>query len=212
VAGVKDPAEGFGKHIRRVNNAWDMRKLNVAKGTPLLKGKIPDINMTGAFSGTLVVDDLEGGVVVLMNGSGDKLRVVELLKHITKVTENFGNGVGTNEFCFSGILSSNGLGLTSVGDSAASDAAAIASGGAALAEVIAMGSVNVADKLVVGDTLGDTGELGVRDDTDIRNRREILVRFGAPIDNTPIDSVPKVDSQMFQGLVVYTGGTSRELG
>ena len=59
----------------------------------------------------------------------------------------FGGGDSGKEFRFSGTGGCDGLGLAAVGDGATSQLEGVASGGASLAEVVGMGSINKAGKL-----------------------------------------------------------------
>ena len=67
MARMQDPTEGFCEGIRGVDDARDVGESDFTKGTPLLEAKIADSNVARTGGGAIVVDDLDGGIVVFPN-------------------------------------------------------------------------------------------------------------------------------------------------
>ena len=103
--------------------------------------------------------------------------------------------------------------LASVGNTSASKAVAIAGSRPVLVtEVISVGRVHIGDKFKQRGGSGNPWYRGIRDDKDMGADWKKLVGRWSPVDNTPIDGVAEIDSQMFQSLVVQLAGGNGELG
>ena len=60
MAGVQDPAKGFGHSICRVDSSWDVKEDDGIVGFPVLDGKPLDINVATALGGNTMVDHVDG--------------------------------------------------------------------------------------------------------------------------------------------------------
>jgi len=95
-----------------------------------------NVNMTRALSGYTGVDHIDGRLVVTIHDGrafGWKAKVGHDCTHVSSM---FCCGNSGKEFRFSGAGSGDGLRLTSVGDSAATQEEGIASSGSAVAQII----------------------------------------------------------------------------
>jgi len=95
-----------------------------------------NINVTRALSGYTSVDHIDGRLVVTMHDGralGSKAKVGHDCAHASSM---FRCGNSSKEFRFSGAGSGDGLRLTLVGDSAATQEEGIASSGSAVAQII----------------------------------------------------------------------------
>jgi len=95
-----------------------------------------NINVTRVLSGYTSVDHIDGRLVVAIHDGrafGWKAKVGHDCAHVSSM---FRCGNSGKEFRFSGAGSGDGLRLTSVGDSAATQEEGIASSGSAVAQII----------------------------------------------------------------------------
>jgi len=95
-----------------------------------------NINVTRALSGYASVDYIDGRLVVAIHDGrafGRKAKVSHDCAHISSMLRC---GNSNKEFRFSGAGNGDGLCLTSVGDSAATQEEGIASSGSAVAQIV----------------------------------------------------------------------------
>jgi len=64
---VEDPTQCFGKHIRRIHDSRKVNQDDVLHQSPMLKCKVSDLDMWRAISGSTMIDNLDRGIVVLIN-------------------------------------------------------------------------------------------------------------------------------------------------
>jgi hypothetical protein len=116
VTRMKDPADAFGEAVARVDDTLDVFQNNMASPFPVLNGKILNVNMAGAFSGTTGVDHLDCRFVVLIERSGAGLEKTELCEDGAEVFGHFGSGNGGNKLGFSRASGSDSLRFAAIGD------------------------------------------------------------------------------------------------
>ena len=66
VARVKNPSKWLRQVIRYINNSWDMAHDNVTLFTPILDGKVLNINMTGSLSRDTIIDHIDSGHIIFI--------------------------------------------------------------------------------------------------------------------------------------------------
>jgi len=106
---VEYPTESFREHVRRIHDSRKVNQNDVLHESPMLKCKISDFRMTRAISGSTVVDNLDRGVVVFVDGSRLSLSVPQLVKNESQILGDFCCGTGCYEFSFRGTLRADGL-------------------------------------------------------------------------------------------------------
>ena len=85
MAGVENPAKGFGKSIRDRKDTMNMSHDNIFGIGPILDGKMLDINMARLLSGGMVVDHIDSRHVIFIEQSRMELRISDFQKDSTKV-------------------------------------------------------------------------------------------------------------------------------
>jgi len=104
---VEHPTEGFHEHVRRIHDSRKVNQNDVLHESPMLKCKVSDFHMTRAISGSTVVDNLDRGIVVFLDGSRFSLSVPELVKNESQIFGDFCGSIGCYEFGFHGTLLTN---------------------------------------------------------------------------------------------------------
>jgi len=102
---VEYPTKGFREHVHRIHDSRKVNQNDVLHESPMLKCKISDFYTTRAISGSTVVDNLDRGIVVFVDGSRLSLSVPQLVKNESQMFGDFCGGIGCHEFSFRGTLS-----------------------------------------------------------------------------------------------------------
>ena len=79
VAMVEYPTQSLGEHIRRIDDTGQMNQDYVLHESPVLKRKVPNFDMTRAISRSVVIDDLDSRIVVLINWCGLRLSITQFV-------------------------------------------------------------------------------------------------------------------------------------
>jgi len=103
------PTKCFREHVRRIQDSRKVDQNDVLHKLPMLKCKIPDFGMTRAISGLTVIDNLDRGIVVFVDGRRLSLSVSQFVKNKSQVFGDFCGSIGRYEFGFCGALRTNGL-------------------------------------------------------------------------------------------------------
>jgi len=106
---VEYPTKCFCEHVRRIHDSWKVNQDDVVHESPMLKCKIFDFHMTRAISGSTVVDNLDRGIVVFVDGCRLSLSVTQFVKNESQIFGDFRSGIGCDEFGLCGALCTNGL-------------------------------------------------------------------------------------------------------
>jgi hypothetical protein len=64
---MQDPTNTFGEGITRVDYTAKMREVEVSCFTPILNGKVLDIDVVGTFSWLVGIDHFNGRFIIFMN-------------------------------------------------------------------------------------------------------------------------------------------------
>ena len=175
MAGMENPAKSFGEGIRRIDDAGEMAKDEIAKSMPLLKGKVTDVNMARSFGGPVVVDNLDGGIIVNPNWCGIRLSVPKVMKNRSKILDDFSNGGTGDEFRFSRTGGCERLCLGAISDDTSSKGTTITSSRPECKLVIIVGSINKCYELLVGVGSGNCGKRGIWNHEDDINFRKVKI-------------------------------------
>jgi len=97
-----------------------------------------NINVTRALSGDMSIDHIDGRLVVAIHDGRAFGRKAEVSHDGAHVSSMLRCGNSGKDFRFSGAGSGDGLRLTSVGDSAATQEEGIASSGSAVAQIVGL--------------------------------------------------------------------------
>jgi len=65
---VEDPTQRLCKHIRGIHDSRKVNQDDVLHQSPMLKCKVSDFNMSRAISGSTMIDDLDRGIVIFVDG------------------------------------------------------------------------------------------------------------------------------------------------
>jgi hypothetical protein len=144
---MKYPANTFSESIAGIDGAFDVFEKDMSGALPVLDGEVLYVNVAGAFGRAPSIDHLDSRFIVLIEEGRGVLWETQLAKDQTKVFCHFGGSNGGNELGLGRAGGGYGLGFGTVSNDAASESKTIACGRAALAEVIAMGGVDIACKL-----------------------------------------------------------------
>ena len=128
MAVMEHPPQSFGEPISRIDDARDVVKDDVLLFLPVLDGKELDVDMTTAFGGDAVVDDVDGRLVVLMQNGGVVLSVTQLMQDGPKIEDSLCCRDRRDEFSFSGTCRSDTLCFTPVGNWTTGKGNVVASG------------------------------------------------------------------------------------
>lgn len=142
VTSVKYPTKRFGKVVGGIQNARNVTHDDVVVVFPILDGKMLNQNMTGAFGRDAGVDHIDGGLIITIERCWRKLGKPEFGEDGAKIASLLGSGYSSVKFGLGGAGGGGGLGLALVRDATAREHESEASGGAAVAKIIGMCSVN----------------------------------------------------------------------
>ena len=129
MARMQDPTEGFCEGTRGVDDARDVGESDFTKGTPLLEAKIADSNVARTGGGAIVVDDLDGGIVVFPNIRRVGEVETEVLQDHANVFHDFGSSIGSDQLSFGHVLSRDRLSFGAVSNNATGNGTAITGSG-----------------------------------------------------------------------------------
>ena len=101
---VEYPTECLCEHVRRIHDSRKVNQNDVLHESPMLKCKMSDFHMMRAISGSTVVDNLDRGIVVFVDGSRLSLSVPQLVKNESQIFADFCDGIGCYEFSFRGAM------------------------------------------------------------------------------------------------------------
>ena len=76
---MKDPPQCLSQQVRWIDYTREMNHDNVLYEAPVLQCKISDFDVTRAIRRTIVIDNLDCGIVVLVNGHRLMLSVPHLV-------------------------------------------------------------------------------------------------------------------------------------
>jgi hypothetical protein len=146
-------------------------------------------------------------------GSWGELRKAKLGQDGIEIFGNFGSGDGRDKFCLCQTGSCDGLSLQAVSNWTAREQKTVAGGGAMMTKIVAMCSVNKANKLmmVLGD--GKVGQGSIVGQDTQGCIRQSVIWSGSPIDEAPVDSVVKVLHKVLHtSVAVETSGRGGKFG
>jgi len=209
---VEDPADTFSESVTRVDSAFDMLKKDMTSAFPVLNGEILDVDVARAFGRASSIDHFDGRFVVLIEDSRGFLREPELVKDKAEILRNFSCSDGGNELGFGGAGSGDRLGLGTVSDDAASVGKTIARSGAALAEVIAMGGINITRELEGIKNKGERRKSGRVIRRLVNGSRKVGIGLNAPILYAPRDGGAKIFCHAFEAAVMDFSRVVGEFG
>jgi len=101
---VENPTEGFREHVHMIHCSRKVNQDDVLHKSPMLKCKISEFHMTRVISGATVVDNLDRGIVVFVDGSRLGLSVPQFVKNESQTFGDFCCSIGSYEFSFRGTL------------------------------------------------------------------------------------------------------------
>jgi len=69
VSMMEYPSQRLREHIRRIHDSRKVDQDDVLHKSPVLKSKISNLDVTRAIRWSTVIDDLDGRIIVFINGS-----------------------------------------------------------------------------------------------------------------------------------------------
>jgi len=106
---VEDTTQCFGKHIRRIHDSRKVNQDYILHQSPMLKCKVSDLNMSRAISGSTMIDNLDPGIVVLVDGWRLSLSAPQFMKNETQTLGDLRGWISSYEFSFRGALCTDRL-------------------------------------------------------------------------------------------------------
>jgi len=106
---VEDPTQCFCKHVRGIHDSRKVNQDDILHKSPMLKCKISDFDMSRAISGSTMIDDLDRGIVVFVDGCRLCLSVPQFVKNETQIFGDFCSSISGYEFGFHGALCTDRL-------------------------------------------------------------------------------------------------------
>ena len=97
---VQDPAKRLSEVIRRINDTRNMSEDNIAGFTPVLDGKMLNIDVTRPFCGYTMIDHVNHRNIVSIKGSCTFLFETKIVHNSTKVFGLFSSEYGGKKFGF----------------------------------------------------------------------------------------------------------------
>ena len=97
---VESGAERFCEGVRRVDDAWNVTKDNIAIGLPLLNGEVLNVNMSRAWRRSTRVDHQNRRLIVLVKHRWTWLSIVQLEEDRSQLFCDFRGLNGGDEFGF----------------------------------------------------------------------------------------------------------------
>ena len=95
---MEDPSKRLGEVVAAEDGARTKTHDDVTSFLPILEGKPLDVNVSGALSRNPSIDNLDGGFVVPVKGSGALLLKTKFLHDGSKVFGMLGSGDSSHEF------------------------------------------------------------------------------------------------------------------
>jgi len=144
---VEYPTECFREHVRRIHDSRKVDQNDVLHESPMLKCKMSDFHMPRAISGSTVVDNLDRGVVVFIDGSRLSLSVPQLVKNESQIFGDFGRLIGCYELGFRGTLCTNGLCARMISHDATSQTTSVSCSQSTLTQLVSVSGIDVSNQL-----------------------------------------------------------------
>jgi len=129
---VEHPTKCFREHVRRIHDSRKVDQDDVLHESPMLKRKTSDFHMTRAISGSTVIDNLDRGIVVFVDGCRLSLSVSQFVKNESQMFGYFCGGVGCNELGFIRALCTNRLRARAIGHDTTSQTTSVPCSGPTL--------------------------------------------------------------------------------
>jgi hypothetical protein len=209
VATMELTTKGLGGLVGGIKDASQVRDLDDLALAPFLDGKILHINVARARGGTVVINHIDSGKVVNMKKSGARGEVAKVMQNGPEVLGHLSGLHRSNKLGFGGGGGADRLKFGFISHSATSKEESKASNRAAGAEISGVGSVDKAhkrSKRVTGE-----GAKGVIMMNQIKgNNRKGRKGLRAPVENTPIVCATKVETNVFQSVIVFLMGSCTE--
>lgn len=161
VTGVECPAEGLGTLVGGVDDAGDVVHDDISTLTPLLNGKMLNVDVTRARRRLAVINHGNGSQILFIEGGGSRLRKTKLGEDGTKILCNLGSLTSADKFGLSTGSSDSSLKLRLVSNRTTSEAEDKASNRATGLDIDGMGGIDDADELKeLVDRKGGQGRVG----------------------------------------------------
>jgi len=167
--------------------------------------------MTRTIRGSIVIDNLDRGIVVFVYGSRLSLSVRQFVKHESQVFGDLRGSICCYELGFRGALRTNGLCTRTISHDTTSQATSVPCSRPTLTQFVGVGCIDVSDQLSKMGRRRNDGQQVIERHRIIRHFRECLDRLRAPTHDPPILSLTEVDRQMLEGLVMQSIGCGRNL-
>jgi len=144
---VENPTQSLRKHIHRIHDSRKVDQDDVLHKSPMLKCKIFDFDMTRAIRGSTVVDDLDCGIVIFVDGSGLSLSAPQFMKNESQIFGNFRCGIRSDEFGLCRALCTDGLYARAIGYDTTGQTTSASRCRMTLMQFVSMRCINVSNQL-----------------------------------------------------------------
>jgi len=186
---VENPTQSLCKHIRRIHDSRKVDQDDVLHKLPMLKCKISDFDMTRAISGSTVVDDLDRGIVVFVDGSGLSLSVPQFMKNESQTFGNFCCGIRSDEFSLCRAMCTDGLCARAIGYDKTGQTTSVSRCRTTLTQFVSMCCINVSNQLSKMGWRRNDWQRFIKLNRNMRHLGKSGDRFRTPTHNAPVLSL-----------------------
>ena len=148
---MKNPTKGLGEVITGVQDAGQMTHEDFFLGAPFLDGKVLDFDMTSAWRRAVLIDHVEGCLVVDVEDTGLRAKCLEFLEDGPEVLDELGTYDSGVELGFGRARGNDRLHAALPGNGSATEENDEPGDRASCLEICAMGGVEETNKFMAID-------------------------------------------------------------
>jgi len=145
---VEDPTQRLGKHIRRIHDSRKVNQDDILHQSPMLKSKVSDFDMWRAISGSTMIDDLDGGIVIFIDGCRLSLSASQFGKNETQILGDFCGRISSYEFSFRGALCTDRLSARAIDHDTTGQTTSVSRCRTTLMQLVSVCCIYVSNQLV----------------------------------------------------------------
>jgi len=145
---VEDPTWCFCKHVRVIHDSRKVNQDAILHQSPMLKCKVSDFDMSRAISGSTMIDDLDRGIVIFVDGCRLSLSVPQFVKNETQTLGDFHGCISSYEFGFRGAPCTDRFSARTISHDTTSQTTSVSHCRMTLTQLVSMCCIYVRNQLV----------------------------------------------------------------